>query len=225
MFAHTNDDKVKTTDFTMISLPKFCVTNDVKRRSELTSVSKVVYPLSERFANEKSCLLDPSLVVSVQLLTSDVKRHVHIEKKPADNESARQDVVASCRKILERTKEELKKKGCPVDTRLTKSKLINKAKQELDLPLPKFAFAGKTLTDMHTQRPIDTIIGVGREAEVAVNNGDKKQSIRSSMMESLLCSISLLDVLTDNEFGDFCYKLQQDIDTAVFKHHIARSDS
>jgi len=226
MFAHIGDVETKTSDFAMTSLPKYQVLNDAKLLLSMQQVPKVVHPLSERFPSEGGSLFESISAVTVQFLTSDFRRRVHIEKKLADDESAVQKAASSCRNLPERTKEELNKIGCVVDPRLRKR--MHTAKKELDLPLPKFGFAGKTLPDVQTQRSIDVIIGVRRDSDVADDTGDENPRSRSGVTESLLRSIALLDELTDNEFNHFCHKIkkfQQDIDAAVSRHHIAHSDS
>lgn len=210
----------------MNSFPKYHVLN----HSVLMLVQKTYLPLSERFASEESCLSDSTSTLTVELLTSDFKRRVSIEEKVNGAELARQKAVSSRRLLQERVSEELKKRSA-VDPRPAPSQAGTDAKKELlDLPLPRFwtAKSCKTSRDMQTQRSIDVVIGVGREAEVADDASDQNPSSRSSMMKSLLGSIPLLDELTDNEFDNFCHKIgkfQRDIDAAISKHHIAHSDS
>jgi len=226
MFAHvTNDDaKLETAVFDYSLTPKFHILNGA------TSVpssmpAKVAHPLSERFANEVSCLSDPIPAVSVEVLASSFKRNVHIEKKPTDtgSDSAVLKDVTNCSKQWKsqvcRAKEVLQLKKCTVDPRLSKER-TTRAKVELDLPLPLFGFE-------QTQLPIDVVIGHGREAELTANTDSQNRNTRCSRMESLGRSINLLDELTESQFRSFCDKIekfQQDIDTEVSKHHIAHSD-
>jgi len=202
MFANITDDELKTTEFDLDSVPRYRMLNDADCMSDLTRMQKVVRPLSEHFAADESCLGDPILPICVRLLTSDFKREVYIEEKLTDDESKGQKVVTRRRSLSDECKDDLKKKSCLVDPRLTKIRETTAApNKELDLPLPRFA----TL-------PV---------------SGDQNQKSRSSMMESMQRSISLLNVLSDNEFRKFSCKFtkfQQDIDTAISKHHIDLSD-
>jgi len=221
MFAHINDVKLQTSGFDLDLLPKYRVlnSNDAEDTLCLTRQNtKVVCPLSAHFPNEENCSFDPKLQITVRLLTSDFERQVFIKEKLTDNESADQKDVPTIRRIPLDCQ-----RDCLVDPRLRRSReRTTVVKNELDLPLPRF----RRLPDIHAQRSINVVVGFRGQAKMVNGTEDNNQNMRSSMMESMLRSIPLLDVLSENEFREFSdkfRKFQQDIDAAVSKHHISHS--
>ena len=89
-------------------LPKYHIRNDSRLSSILLQVSKVVSPLSDRFASEESCL-EPDAknwMVIVELRRGLENRRVRIERKPEETESSTRHSV--CVQLQDQAPRQLK---------------------------------------------------------------------------------------------------------------------
>jgi len=102
------------------------------------------------------------------------------------------------------------------DPRLTRScQEMTNGQQEMDLPLP--AWVG-----LQRQKPIDVIIGVGRETDVAADDGDQHGGVCADVMKSLERNLRLLHVLDKRKFTEVSRELselQQKIETFLTQQY------
>lgn len=108
------------------------------------------------------------------------------------------------------------------DPRLTRSREERMhGQQVLDLPLP--AWVG-----LQKQKPIDVIIGVGRESDVAADVGDQHGCVCADVMKSLERNLHLLYLLDKSKFSEVCCELnelQQKIDAFLTHQSFAATHS
>jgi len=187
-------------------LPKYHIRNDSRLSSILLQVSKVVSPLSDRFASEESCL-EPDAnnwMVIVELRHGLENRRVRIERKPEETESSTRHSV--CVQLQDQAPRQLKEnmksairlllqsgKDSPSmkDNQELKTCLVPDQREEVDQKKKQLILSGKDAPSVKNSQALKMSLVADQREEMDKQlmggdapNGPEKQAVKLIQMDA-----------------------------------------